>query len=67
MKYAVISNDASPFLLGRYNSLPDAQKAVGSRPDLWLIYQLKEPKRICDDFGRCNCLRGYCDKGLKND
>jgi len=21
----------------------------------------------CDDYGRCNCLKGYCDKGLKND
>jgi hypothetical protein len=23
-------------------------------------------RRSCDDFGRCNCLKGYCDKGLRN-
>lgn len=25
----------------------------------------KELAIQCDDFGRCNCAKGYCDKGLK--
>lgn len=26
----------------------------------------KEFLKSCDDYGRCNCLKGHCDKGLNN-
>lgn len=38
--YAVISNDPRAFLLGRYQTLEAAQKAIGDKPDIWLLYKL---------------------------
>jgi hypothetical protein len=30
------------------------------------IEQLEQNLAYCEDFGRCNCLKNYCDKGFKN-
>jgi hypothetical protein len=30
------------------------------------IEQLEQDLAYCEDFGRCNCLKNYCDKGLEN-
>lgn len=30
------------------------------------IESLQLPKHYCDDYGRCNCQKGKCDKGLSN-
>lgn len=40
MRYAVISNDAKAFLLGRYQTIEAAEKAIGGRSDLWCLYEL---------------------------
>ncbi len=39
-EYAVIASGAKPFLLGRYSTLEAAQKAVGNKPNLWIIYKI---------------------------
>lgn len=41
-QFAVIHNSTKPFLLGRYSTLEQAKKAVDGKPDIWLIYELKE-------------------------
>ena len=67
--YAVVASGATPFLLGRYLTLEAAKRAMGNRPDIWLVYKLVDKiddKEYCGDFGRCNCLEGHCDKGLRN-
>lgn len=30
------------------------------------LKKLGQLDKRCDDYGRCNCPKGYCDKGLKN-
>lgn len=40
--FVVVSRDNNPFLLGRYQTLQAARKAVGGRPDVWEIYSLYE-------------------------
>lgn len=42
MKYVVISDNTTPFLLGRYETLEKAKKAVGDKSNIWLIYKLVE-------------------------
>ena len=48
MRYAVISNDPKAFLLGRYQTLEDAEKAIGGRLDLWCLYQLVKNQEVND-------------------
>jgi|TARA_R110000851_G_scaffold330741_1_gene503934 hypothetical protein len=51
MKYAVIDDTTSPFLLGRYPTLERAEKAKDGNP-IWLIYKLIgecEPMKTLED------------------
>lgn len=46
IKYVVIYVGYPSFLLGRYNTLEKAEKAVGGNPETWAIYELIEKEDI---------------------
>lgn len=65
--YAIISNDPHAFFLGRYPTKQAAAQAAGNDFDKWVAYeQIEMSPQFCEDYGRCNCQKGHCDKGLKN-
>lgn len=64
----VRQKSAAKNLLSHLNDLSDRDTYLSRRvyAAMKRLQDELEVEPSCDDFGRCNCQKGFCDKGLRN-